>query len=115
MDRFPGLARILAAELAQGATHLVNLIQNLALLTVEARLAGIFLEHSSGDTLNRKRWATQAKMAARLGTVPDVLNRALGKLADEGLISIQRRQIQILDRAGLERKALQQDSPTPKS
>ena len=113
MDLYPALVQILAEELAENTTHLVNLIQNLALQTVEARLAGIFLEHSSGDTLNRKRWATQAKMAARLGTVPDVLNRALGKLADEGLIEIQRHQVQILDREGLQRKALQQDQPTP--
>ena len=29
------------------------------------------------DNLPRQRWATQAEMAARLGTVPDVVNRAL--------------------------------------
>ncbi|NQS92587.1 MAG: Crp/Fnr family transcriptional regulator [Chloroflexi bacterium] len=109
MGKYPALVQILAGELADQTTHLVNLIQNLALQTVEARLAGIFLEHSTGDILNRKRWATQAEMAARLGTVPDVLNRALNKLADEGLIKIQRHQIQILDREGLQKKALQGD------
>jgi hypothetical protein len=53
-------------------------------------------------------------MAARLGTVPEVLNRALRTLADgalnealiEALIEIERHQIRILDRAGLEAKAI---------
>ena len=59
--------------------------------------------------MQRRRWSTQAEMAARLGTVPDVLNRALRSLADEGLIQIQRQQIRILDREGLERKAMQSE------
>jgi hypothetical protein len=44
-------------------------------------------------------------MAARLGTVPDVLNRALRKLADDGLIQVARHLIQIIDREGLEQVA----------
>lgn len=84
----------------------MKMVENLSLQTVEARLAGIFLEHSTSDVLNRRRWSTQTEMAARLGTVPDVLNRALRSLADEGLIQIERHQIQILDRKGLERKAM---------
>ncbi len=107
MDEYPALSRIITEELATRVIHLTNLIENLALQTVEARLARIFLEHSSGEVLNRRRWSTQAEMAARLGTVPDVLNRALRSLAEAGLIKIQRHQI--LDRKGLERKAMQSD------
>ena len=44
-------------------------------------------------------------MAARLGTVPDVVNRALRSLANDGLIQVGRHQIIILDRAGLAAKA----------
>ncbi len=40
-------------------------------------------------------------MAFRIGTVPDVLNRALRKLADEGAIEVARRQIRILDQEKL--------------
>ena len=35
------------------------------------------------------RWYTQAEIAARLGTVPDVLQRALSSLADDGLIDVE--------------------------
>jgi CRP-like cAMP-binding protein len=109
MDDNPALSKIITEELARRVTHLTNLIENLSLQTVEARLARIFLDHSNGEIMKRRRWSTQAEMAARLGTVPDVLNRALRRLAEEGLIQIQRHQIQILDRKGLERKAMQSD------
>jgi hypothetical protein len=45
-------------------------------------------------------------MAARLGTVLDVLNRALHRLAEEGLIDVERHRIRILDREGLRKKAM---------
>ena len=44
-------------------------------------------------------------MASRLGTVTDVLNRTLRKLAEQGMILVERRQIQLLDSAGLKRIA----------
>ncbi len=44
-------------------------------------------------------------MANRLGTVPDVLNRALRTLVAEGLIEVDRHQIRIANRTGLEAKA----------
>ena len=109
MDEFPSLSRIITEALANRVIHLTNMIENLALLSVEARLARIFLEHSSSEIMKRRRWSTQAEMAARLGTVPDVLNRALRRLSEEGLIHIQRQEIQILDSKGLERKAMQSD------
>ncbi|MBC8504676.1 MAG: Crp/Fnr family transcriptional regulator [Anaerolineales bacterium] len=106
MDKYPSFGRVITQNLAEQVQHLMDLVENLSLLTVEARLARTFLEHSTSDVLNRRRWSTQAEMAARLGTVPDVLNRALRGLADEGLITIERHQIYIRDRAGLQRKAM---------
>ena len=42
------------------------------------------------------------ELAARLGTVPDVVQRALGKLAADGLIEVDRREIRIMNRQALE-------------
>ncbi len=86
--------------------YLLSLVEDLSLRTVEARLARLLLEQSRGGTVQRRRWATQSEMAARLGTVPDVLNRALRSLVDEGLIQVERHQIQILDLQGLEARAM---------
>jgi hypothetical protein len=44
-------------------------------------------------------------MAARLGTVLDVLNRALRRFVADGLIEIDRHTIRILDRDALEERA----------
>jgi CRP/FNR family transcriptional regulator len=111
LDECPAFSRILTEALANRVIHLTNMIENLALLTVEARQARIFLEHSSSEIMKRRRWSTQAEMAARLGTVPDVLNRALRSLAEENLIKIQRHEIQILDRKGLEKRPCKVISP----
>ncbi|MCC6383358.1 MAG: winged helix-turn-helix domain-containing protein, partial [Dehalococcoidia bacterium] len=85
---------------------LVQMVADLSLHSVEARLARRLLENVEGDIVYRRRWSTQAEMAAHLGTVPDVLNRALRSLAEAGLIQVERQQITILDRAGLTAKAL---------
>jgi DNA-binding transcriptional regulator YhcF (GntR family) len=45
-------------------------------------------------------------MAARLGTVPDVVNRALRKLVEEGAIELDRHQIRLLDPDLLRSKAM---------
>jgi CRP-like cAMP-binding protein len=100
------LARIITQNLARRALHLMSLVEDLSLRSVEARLARLLLEQARETTLHRRPWATQAEMAARLGTVPDVLNRALRKLADEGFIRVARHQIQVLDREALEAKAM---------
>ena len=98
------LARAVTQNLARRVLHLMSLVEDLSLRTVESRLARFLLEQAGKGAIQRHRWATQAEMAARVGTVPDVLNRALRKLADEGLIRVERHQIQILDRKALEAK-----------
>jgi CRP/FNR family transcriptional regulator len=86
--------------------HLVSLVEDLSLRTVEARLARLLLERAERRTLERRHWATQAEMAARLGTVLHVVNRALQELAREGLIELDRHQIRILDAEGLKERAM---------
>jgi len=44
---------------------------------------------------------TQSEMAARLGTVREMIGRALRELADEGLIKFDRHRIVILDQEAL--------------
>lgn len=105
LDNHPHLARMIIQDLAGRVLHLIQLVEDLSLRTVEARLARLLLEQGASGKLPRQRWATQAEMASRLGTVPDVINRAIRALVQEGLIQVERHQIQIIDRAGLEVKA----------
>ena len=97
----PTLALPVLDFMASRISELVELVADLSLHTVTARLARLLLEQAQDDLIHRHSWATQAEMAARLGTVPDVLSRALRTLIEAGLIQVQRHQIQILDRQGL--------------
>lgn len=106
LDANPRMARLIIQDLAGRVTHLITLVEDLSLRTVEARLARLLLEQSSGETVHRKKWATQTEIASRLGTVPDVLSRTLRKMAERGLIQISRQEIQILDRQELESIAM---------
>jgi CRP/FNR family transcriptional regulator len=101
----PSLSLRVAEALADYVVHLVQLVSDLSLHTVEARLAQRLLEQAEDDVVYRQRWATQAEMAARLGTVPDVIGRALQKLVEEKLIRVERQRIWILDSEGLAAKA----------
>jgi CRP/FNR family transcriptional regulator len=105
LEQHPEAAQRVSQGLARRVLHMLTIVEDLSLRTVEARLARLLLERAPDGTLHRYRWATQEVMAARLGTVPDVLNRELKKLADQGLIRVTRRRIQILDREGLEARA----------
>jgi CRP-like cAMP-binding protein len=101
MDEHPALAQHVIKDLAGRVMHLVRLVEDLSLRSVEARLARLLLEQAEGESVQRRRWATQAEMASHLGTVPDVVNRALRKLSEQGLIHVERHQIQILNKEGL--------------
>lgn len=101
----PDLAYALIRSLAQRVVHLNALVEDLALRPIEARLARLILTQSRDGLIARRRWATQAELAAQIGTVPDVFNRALRTLSAAGLIAVDRRHIRIVDRAGLEARA----------
>ena len=105
LEERPALARQVVKDLAGRVMHLIRMVEDLSLRSVEARLARLLLEQAEGESVPRRRWATQAEMASRLGTVPDVVNRALRKLSGDGLIRVERHQIQILDKERLKSAA----------
>jgi len=103
--RHQELAMAVIRHLAERVLYYVGLVEDLSLRSVEARLAHTLLKHAqhSGDRLMvpRRTWTTFDEMATRLGTVRDVLSRALRTLEEEGLLKVERHQIVILDPAGL--------------
>lgn len=105
MVAHPELLLQVMVGMADRIAYLAELVADLSFLTVEVRLARLLLDAAPDDALVRQVWLTQAEMAARLGTVPDVLNRALRTLSDAGLIRVDRRQITILDRGRLRQRA----------
>ena len=105
LDTYPKLAQAIIKILSGRVQHLVSLVEDLSLRSVESRLARLLLEQASDETVHREQWATQTELAARLGTVTEVLSRTLRKLTEEGLIQVSRHQIQILNPEELEIRA----------
>ncbi|MBM3812778.1 MAG: Crp/Fnr family transcriptional regulator [Acidimicrobiia bacterium] len=86
--------------------HLLGLAERVTFGTIRQRLAQ--------DLLDRARLAdsgafpleeTQEELAARLGTVREVVSRNLGRFQSEGLLRLDRRTVEILDWAGIENEA----------
>jgi CRP-like cAMP-binding protein len=84
--------------------RLSDMVEDLALHTVRTRLARFLLAQADG-TQPSKRW-TQEEVAAQIGTVRDVVGRALRTFADDGLIRRERGRLVVIDRVGLEREAM---------
>ncbi len=103
--RHPQMALAVLQDFAAKLRHLTALVEDLSLRTVEGRLAKLLLDLAAeGDVAPRRM--TQQEMAAQLGTVREVVARALAELEREGLIRKERHRIVITDRAGLEAKAM---------
>jgi CRP/FNR family cyclic AMP-dependent transcriptional regulator len=101
----PELAWALIESIAGRARHLVAMVEDLSLRSVKARLSRLLLaqaRRTAGQAqIDRGQMVTQAEMAARLGTVREMIGRALRELADDGLIAFDRHRILILDDARL--------------
>lgn len=111
LDTQPALARVIIRDLAGRVLHLIGLVEDLSLRRVESRFARLLLAEAQDNVIRRKRWATQNEMAARLGTVPDVVSRTVRRLVEQGVLQVTRSEITILDRARLELLANAPDRP----
>lgn len=103
MRERPDFTERVIENMADRVIELVALVTDLSLRTVTGRLARLLLDDAEGDVLHRPRWYTQAELASRLGTVPDVVQRAMRGLEVDGIIAVERHQIKIRDRAALEK------------
>jgi CRP-like cAMP-binding protein len=110
VQRYPELAMAVIQRLGERVLHYIRLVEDLSLRSVEARLANTLLQnaelHEGQLIVPRRVWTTYDEMAIRLGTVRDVLSRALKTLEAEGLLKVERRQIILLDRDGLARRGM---------
>ncbi len=99
----PDLALAFAQDFAQRLWRQNRLLEDLALHSVRGRLARFLLEVYGPEGAQR-RW-TQDEIAARLGSVRDVIGRTLRAFADEGLIRFERNRIVVLDPEALRKVA----------
>jgi CRP-like cAMP-binding protein len=97
----PELSVAVIQNLGARLRHLVGLVEDLSLRQVSARLAKLLLETAAADQTPRA--LTQREMAARVGTVREMIGRSLKQLEARHLIKIESGRIVIVNREGLEK------------
>lgn len=101
----PELSMAFLTDLAARQRRLVNLVDDLALHTVQGRLAKLLIERAeSAERGVPVMPLTQADMANRLGTVREMISRSLRTFEALGLIELKQGAIVLKDRAGLEER-----------
>ncbi len=105
IQKHPEQYHILIERLAANMRNLMSLIEELAFYQVPNRLARLLLRLPANHAY------TQEQLAARLGTVREVISRALRDLERAGAIRYQRRRVDVIDRSRLEIWANRPDPP----
>lgn len=109
LEKSQPLALALMRHMSFRSNRLIDLVLDLSLRSVERRLASFLL------TLAMRAGAEQGKpcviprqldmntVAARLGTVREEISRALNRMQRDGILSLSRQEIVVLDLNALER------------
>jgi CRP/FNR family transcriptional regulator len=109
VKRFPDLALAIIHILSERVLKYIELVEDLSLRSVEARLASTLLRNAELQdgqlVVLRREWTTFDEMAVRLGTVRDVLSRAMKTLELEGYLKVDKQTIVILDAKELAKRA----------
>ncbi len=95
----PDFALAMLGEMAGQLRELVALVEDLAFRSVRARLA----RHLLAEAAEGAAELTHQELAERAGTVREIAGRALRRLAEEGLVRLERGRVIVLDATGLER------------
>lgn len=102
----PDVALALLESLARRVRRFARIVSDLAFLPVNERVAGYLLTATADDAGTLVLELTHAQLAARLGTVRELVARALGQLERAGAITRAGKRVVIRDRARLEARAL---------
>jgi CRP-like cAMP-binding protein len=102
--RHPAVALAMLKTLARRVRHFAGIVSDLAFRPVAERLAR-HLEASVAAPIKRgtslELTLTQAQLAARLGTVRELVTRAFSQLEERGVIARERSRVTIRDPARL--------------
>ena len=96
LGRHPDLATAVIASLAFRLRRMVMLVQELSLRDVRQRLLDLFLEYAGNGTSFDLDISHQ-ELAARIGTVREIVSRTLAKLVQEGVIRIEGKTVTLLE------------------
>ena len=101
MEQFPSVRKNVVDVLAGQIRRLVSLVTDLSFKRVTARLARLLLEQSQIAEVSP--YITQQQMATMIGTVREMIGRAIKDLEVAGAIRMERHRIVIVDIKMLEK------------
>jgi len=100
LDSEPTVARAVIASLSLRLRHMVSLVEEISLKAVRQRLAGLLLQ-MAGDQDTVELTLNNQEIAARIGTVREIVSRTLSRMAQEGILRLEGRTLTLLDRGRL--------------
>jgi CRP/FNR family transcriptional regulator len=107
LERYPRLAVRMLASLSRWLRRMTDLVENLSLRDVEARLVFYLAEELKSRGIPAKDGVTlelpvsKNVLASRIGTVPETFSRILKRLQEDGVIAVRGKQIRILSAGAL--------------
>ena len=101
MDSDPAFRGFVLRSFGQRMGDLTRLLEAVAFGRVDARLAQVLLDLAEGDVVR----ATQADIAARIGSAREVVSRKLDAFAKSGWVVTDRGEVQLRDLPALRRAA----------
>jgi CRP/FNR family transcriptional regulator len=101
MDSDPAFRGFVLRSFGQRMGDLTRLLEAVAFGRVDARLAQVLLDLAEGDIVR----ATQADIAARIGSAREVVSRKLDAFAKAGWVVTDRGEVQLRDLPALRRAA----------
>ncbi len=103
----PALALNLLAAFSRRLRGFAAKVEALTLMETPQRLAAYLLHESGerGDAEVLRLDLSKGLLAGVLGTARETLSRTLGRMAEQGLIALDGREVRLLDRATLQRLA----------
>ena len=117
-SRHPQILLNMLATLSMRLRKFTQKIEQLSLKEVASRLSEALLEMAGeasgeGEEHVARLPDTKAQLASQLGTTPETLSRTFQKMTRLGLIRVESRRVELLDRQGLQGLALGNDPMDP--
>jgi CRP/FNR family transcriptional regulator len=103
LDDDDGFRRFVMNAFGQRMAELTHLLEQVAFGRVEVRLAGALIELATDGLVE----ATQAELAARIGSAREVVSRRLEAFERHGWVSVDRGHVRLRDEGELRRLAEQ--------
>lgn len=102
LTRSDDFRRFVFKAFADRLGEMTNLLEMVAFVKVERRLAQWLLAHADADGQVR---ATHAEIASAIGSAREVISRRLEALAGRGIVSLERGAVRVESAAGLKQVA----------